>query len=78
MEKMHYVEITGLAYNLRRDGLNGFSLSGTYTGTAELILTTGSTPGFVEIVIHNNNQTATVNTSFDTFISFPRTKTDKV
>jgi len=33
MEKKSYVEITRLAYNLRRDELNGFTLSGTYTDT---------------------------------------------
>ena len=78
MEKMSYVEITGLGYKLRRDELNGFTFSCTYTDTIELIFPTGSTPGFVEIVIHNKNQTETVNMPFDTFSSFPKTKTDKV
>lgn len=78
MEKMSYVEITGLTYKLRRDELNRFTLSGIYTDTTELIFPTGSTPGFVEVVIHNKNQTETVNILFDTFISFSKTKTDNV
>lgn len=71
MEKVSYVEITGLAHKLRKDQLSGFTLSGTSIDTTELIFQTGYMPGFVEIVIHNKNQTETVNIPFDTFIGFP-------
>lgn len=48
------------------------------TDIAELIIPTDSMPGFVEIVVCNNNQIETVGVPFDTFISCPRSKSDKV
>lgn len=78
MEKMNYVEITGPAYKLRRYDLNGFTLSGTCIDTIELIFPTVSTPGFVEIVMHDKNQTETADIPLGGFIGFLKTKTDKV
>lgn len=76
MEKMGYVEITGLAYKLRE--INSLDLPSQVPVLIPLNLPTGSMPGFVEMVIHNKNHTKIVNIPFDTFISFPKTKTNKV
>lgn len=75
---MSQIEITCPAYKLRRDELDGFTLSDTYTDTTELIFPPGFTPGFVEIVTHNENQAKTVNISPAIFIGFPKTKTEKI